>query len=88
MSKIIAIMTNEVEDIEYDSPHETLKAAGHSVDLVENEAHVTIHGKHGSEYMTDRSIDEVSVDQYDALLIPGGFSPDQLRADERYVSFH
>jgi intracellular protease, PfpI family len=86
MSKVIAIMTNEVEDIEYDSPHETLKAAGHSVDLVENEAHVTIHGKHGSEYMTDQSIDEVSVDQYDALLIPGGFSPDQLRADERYVS--
>lgn len=85
MSKIVAIMTNYVEDIEYQSPDETLHAAGHTVDLVENEANKEIVGKHGAAFMTDKGIDEVTVEQYDALLIPGGFSPDQLRTDTRYV---
>lgn len=86
MSKVAAIMTNEVEDIEYQSPHEVLVAAGHTVDLVENEAHKAIVGKHGAEFMTDKSIDDITVEEYDALFIPGGFSPDQLRADVRYVN--
>lgn len=85
MSKIVAIMTNYVEDIEYQSPNDALRAAGHTVDLVENEANKEIVGKHGAVFMTDKSIDEVNVEQYDALLIPGGFSPDQLRTDTRYV---
>ncbi|MER2146018.1 MAG: DJ-1/PfpI family protein, partial [Leuconostoc mesenteroides] len=30
---------------------------------------------------------EVSPQDFDALFIPGGFSPDQLRADQRFVEF-
>src|SRR5699024_1410179 len=32
-------------------------------------------------------IDDVNPDDFDALFIPGGFSPDMLRADERFVEF-
>jgi len=85
MSKVIAIMTNDVEDIEYTSPVKALKDAGNTVTLVENEANKTIVGKHGTEFTTDKGIDEINAADYDALLIPGGFSPDQLRADERFV---
>jgi len=85
MSKVIAIMTNDVEDIEYTSPHDALLAAGNTVDLVENAANTPIVGKHGTKYTTDKGIDDVTADDYDALLIPGGFSPDQLRSDDRYV---
>src|SRR5699024_12241008 len=35
----------------------------------------------------DEGIDDVNPDDYDALFIPGGFSPDQLRADDRFVAF-
>lgn len=35
----------------------------------------------------DKGIDEVRVDDYDCLFIPGGYSPDQLRADPRFVAF-
>ena len=35
----------------------------------------------------DASIDNVKPEDFDALLIPGGFSPDILRADDRYVQF-
>ncbi|CAM3119284.1 PfpI family intracellular protease [Lactiplantibacillus plajomi] len=85
MSKVVAIMTNEVEDIEYTSPRDALIGAGYTVDLVENEANKALTGKHGTKFMTDRGINEIVLNDYDALLIPSGFSPDQLRADNRYV---
>ena len=45
-------------------------------------------GKQGKEVVrVDRSIDEVRPDEFDALFIPGGYSPDHLRADQRFVDF-
>lgn len=85
MSKIVTIMTNDVEDVEYQSPQQALRTAGHTVDLVEDTANKKLIGKHGAVFMTTKSIDDVTVAQYDVLLIPGGFSPDQLRSDARYV---
>ena len=35
----------------------------------------------------DKSIDEVHPADFDALLIPGGFSPDLLREDDRFGEF-
>ena len=35
----------------------------------------------------DKSIDQVKAQEYQGLLIPGGQSPDQLRADPRFVQF-
>src|SRR5699024_3759366 len=35
----------------------------------------------------DESIADVKPEAFDALFIPGGFSPDMLRADERFVKF-
>ena len=87
MSKIAVIVTNDVEDVEFTSPVDALKAAGHDVTVIENEAGSKIVGKHGLELTADKGIADVSVADFDALLIPGGFSPDQLRVDERFVDF-
>ncbi len=55
---------------------------------IEKEAGKTVKGKQGEASITiDKSIDEVSPDEFDALLLPGGHSPDSLRGDERFVSF-
>ena len=35
----------------------------------------------------DRSINEENPQEYEGLLIPGGYSPDHLRADQRFVQF-
>ena len=35
----------------------------------------------------DKGIDEVRPEDYQALLIPGGHSPDQLRKDKKIVEF-
>ncbi len=85
MSKIIAVMANDVEDIEYTSPKKALTDAGNEVILVGTKANEKLVGKHGTEFTTDKGIDDINADDYDALLIPGGFSPDNLRADERFV---
>jgi protease I len=55
---------------------------------IEKEAGKTVTGHKGEARVTiDRTIDEVSPSDFDALLLPGGHSPDSLRGDERFVTF-
>ena len=52
------------------------------------EAEKTVTGKKdATPVKIDKSIDSVSVDDFDALLIPGGYSPDKLRVDANVVKF-
>jgi protease I len=89
MSKKIAILvTNHFEDSEYAEPVQAFKEKGHEVTAIEMEKGKTVEGKQGkSKVVIDESIDDVSPEEFDALFIPGGFSPDVLRADERFVRF-
>lgn len=89
MSKKIAVLiTDEFEDSEFASPAAEFKKAGHQVITIEKQAGKTVKGKKGETSVTiDKAIDEVRPADFDALLLPGGYSPDQLRGDERFVSF-
>ena len=46
----------------------------------------TLSQEKKTTFAVDASIDTINFSDFDALLIPGGFSPDQLRTDERYVT--
>ncbi|GGH78177.1 protease I [Pullulanibacillus pueri] len=85
--KIAVVLTDEFEDSEFTSPAEAFKNAGHEIVVIENEQGKTLKGKHGEAVPVDKTIDEVTPGDFDALLIPGGFSPDLLRADDRFVQF-
>jgi len=89
MSKKVAVLiTDEFEDAEFTSPAQTYQQAGHQVITIEKTAGKTITGKRGAAKVTiNKSIDDVSVDEFDALLLPGGHSPDALRGDDRFVDF-
>lgn len=89
MSKKIAVLiTDEFEDSEYTSPAQTYKQAGHQVVTVEKQAGNTVTGKKGEATVTiDKGIDDVQAADFDALLLPGGHSPDSLRGDDRFVNF-
>ncbi|TWM95367.1 General stress protein 18 [Bacillus licheniformis] len=85
--KIAVVLTDYFEDSEYTEPAKAFKDAGHQLTVIEKEKGKTLKGKQGeAQVETDASIDEVSPADFDALLIPGGFSPDILRADQRFVS--
>lgn len=76
------------EDSEYSEPAKAFQEAGHTVVTIEKEKGKKITGKNKEVEVTiDESIDSVDPSDYDALFIPGGFSPDQLRADDRFVQF-
>ncbi|GAB4072061.1 type 1 glutamine amidotransferase domain-containing protein [Barrientosiimonas marina] len=89
MGKNIAtVITDMFEDVEYTEPAKAFKDAGHHVVTIGDEKGRQVTGKNKKETVTiDEPIDQADPDDFDALFIPGGFSPDVLRADERFVKF-
>ncbi|WP_060680981.1 type 1 glutamine amidotransferase domain-containing protein [Virgibacillus halodenitrificans] len=86
--KIATVLTDMFEDVEYTDPAKAFKEAGHEVVTIEKEKGKEVTGKNKEATVKiDASIDDVKPSEFDALFIPGGFSPDQLRADERFVKF-
>ena len=89
MSKKIAVLiTDEFEDSEFTSPAAEFRQAGHEVITIEKQAGKTVKGKKGEASVTiDKAIEDVRPADFDALLLPGGHSPDYLRGDDRFVTF-
>lgn len=87
--KVAVLLADEFEDIEFTSPKEAIENAGHEVVVIGNEANAEVVGKHGEKATVDVAIADAKPEDYDGLLLPGGFSPDHLRGDEegRYGTF-
>src|SRR5699024_6364730 len=79
-------LANNYEDVEATSPIETLKKAGADVTIIGIE-NGQITGKKGDTQNADTTFSEVSPDDFDMLLIPGGGSPENLRINEAAVAF-
>jgi protease I len=88
MSRIAVIITDMFEDSEYTEPARAFEEAGHSLTHIGLKSGETVHGKKENTAVTiDEAVGDVSLAQFDALLIPGGYSPDKLRIDEAAVKF-
>lgn len=87
MARIAVILADDYEDAEFSTPHDTLIEEGHHVDVIGVEAGAQVTGKKGSTTTIERGVDSVNPDHYDALVIPGGYSPDHLRTDDAMVGF-
>ena len=88
MAKKIALFVADLyDDNELYYPYYRLQEAGHSVDLIGALKGHVYKSKHGAPAKTTHSIDEVQVEDYDALVIPGGFSPDYMRRSKAMVEF-
>ena len=88
MARIAMIADDMFEDVELRQPYDRLREAGHEVVLVGLEAGKQITGKKGKERVTiERAAKDVRADEFDALVIPGGYSPDKLRMSLPMVAF-
>jgi protease I len=88
MSKIAMLVDGMFEDSEFRVPYDRLRAAGNQVDIVGLQSGREVVGKQGKEHVEiEKSVREVSERDYDALVIPGGYSPDHLRMDMAAVRF-
>jgi protease I len=89
MAKKVAILLGQgFEDSEFKIPYDRMKAEGFEVDVIGREAGEELKGDKGKVTVkATRSIADARPQDYDALVLPGGYSPDKLRADERFVRF-
>src|SRR3954464_4756764 len=90
--KKIAILANDgVEQVELIEPRKALEDAGATTELVsfeDGEIQGFDHLDHADKLKVDRTLSDVSADDYDGLLIPGGVANgDFPRADETAVKF-
>jgi protease I len=90
--KTIAILaTDGVEQIELTTPRDALVAAGANVSILSIKAEPIQGFQHldkGDTFPVDLVVGDAHVDDYDALVLPGGVAnPDFLRADEDAVAF-
>jgi len=97
MAKILMITGDYTEDYETMVPFQTLMACGHTVDAVcpgkaagdtvptaihDFEGDQTYSEKPGHNFALNKTYADVTVADYDALVIPGGRAPEYLRLDE------
>lgn len=91
-NKNIAILTeNGFEESELVSPKQALEEAGATVHIVspQNDKVRAMKDHEWSiDVPVDKNISEVNAADYDGLVLPGGvFNPDQLRTNEKALSF-
>jgi len=86
MRKILIMVDEGVEDAEFIYPYYRFQEEGYKVDIVGSKAKETYMGKHGVPIKSDVSPEEVNVDEYDAVVIPGGRAPDRMRIDKGLVN--
>ena len=93
MTKKIAFLTASegIERVELTEPWQAVTGAGHTAELLspeEGEVQLFDHLDQADTQAVDKAVSAASVDDYDALVLPGGVAnPDALRMDEGAVAF-
>ena len=89
--KIAILATDGVEQVELTEPRKALEEAGAETDLVsleEGQIQGFEHLDHADKLDVDKVVKDVSADDYDGILIPGGVANgDFLRADADACKF-
>lgn len=99
--KILMVVGDFVEDYEVMVPFQALQIAGHQVDAVcpdkkagqtvrtaihDFEGDQTYTEKRGHNFTLNASFSNVAVESYDALVVPGGRSPEYLRLNKEVLA--
>ncbi len=81
--KIIILVEQMYNDLEFWYPYYRLKEAGAEVVVVGSGSSEEYTGKSGIPCKADASAEQVSAADFDGIVIPGGYAPDHMR---RYPS--
>ncbi|QPG06673.1 type 1 glutamine amidotransferase [Salinimonas marina] len=88
--KSVAILaTDGFEQVELTEPMKRVKDEGaevHIVSLESGQIQGMNHDEKGDTFSVDKTVDEVSADDYNGLILPGGvLNPDTLRTNDKAV---
>src|SRR6202522_3411429 len=81
-ARIAVLVEQQYQEMEVWYPVYRLREAGCKVTLVGPEAGAAYPSKLGYPAKSDKAAKDVNPDDFDALVVPGGFAPDFLRRHE------
>lgn len=84
-ARVAILVEQQYQEMEVWYPLYRLREAGCKITLVGPEAGHTYPSKLGYPAKSDKAADQVTADDFDALIIPGGFAPDFLRRHESVI---
>ncbi|UUZ83416.1 type 1 glutamine amidotransferase [Paenibacillus sp. P26] len=88
MAKIAFLLGPQFEDSEMQKPYDAIREAGHETVIIGLKAGERLEGKNKqASYTAERAIQDADPNEFDAVVIPGGSSPEQLRLNPHIQSF-
>jgi protease I len=85
--KIAVLVEADYQDMELWFPIFRLREEGAEVTAVGTGSSTTYKGKYGYPITVDVSADRVQAEQFDGVVIPGGWAPDRLRQYKPVLDF-
>jgi protease I len=85
--KRIAILAEQdFEDVELMEPLKAMKEAGAQIFIVGSGSQTSYQGKRGKATIkVDIDADKVRAEDFDAVIIPGGYAPDKMRLHQSMI---
>ena len=81
--KVAVLAADDYEDLELWYPYYRMKEAGAEVKVVgTSQSADVVQSKHGYPVQVDLRADKVNPNEFDAVIVPGGWAPDRLRRCE------
>jgi len=87
MAKIAVLLEDFFEDSEYLEPTKAFKEKGHEIVVVGIKKKTVTGLKEYTKIEIDKDIKNIKEKDFDALFIPGGYSPDRLRVFDEVIKF-
>lgn len=82
---MLIFLENGFEDSEFIYPYYRFQEEGYKMDIVAPKANQTYTGEHGVTFTSEISPDQVNLEDYEAVVIPGGRGPDKMRVNKGLV---
>lgn len=80
--KVLMFVGPGFEDLEFWVPYMRLQEEGAAVTVAGIKANETYHGKNALEATSDVAAESMNADDFDAVVVPGGWAPDKIRRYE------
>ncbi len=87
MKRVAILLEDLFDERELFYPYYRLLEEGYEVHLVGSQRDTVYTSKAGVTEKSTHSSEEVKAEDYDAVVIPGGFSPDNMRRTRATVDF-
>jgi len=88
MKAKIAVMVDEMYQVlEAWYPYYRFIEAGFEVDFVASQAKKEYHSKEGYPCVSNVAAGRADIDDYDCMVVPGGFAPDFMRRSAEVIKF-